>query len=217
MSFFLVWAVSRSSKECGGANETLDMNSVRITTNSPTPSPASTSLEGTLFTACPITNLVAINTKPNLSPSDAKQAQAGDYHIIPVSRIQNFQIISLPSASSNNSENPPSFADAVPPVQALDIRALKNREATAIGKVLEGEARRGKGVTQEAQDLFDAFSRTMPTHWDKTSIIVADAVTIAAPYRVDDCRPLVAGDTAALNRVRKVVRIFLFNVMLYFG
>lgn len=193
------------------------MNSVRITTNSPTPSPASTSLEGTLFTACPITNLVAINTKPNLSPSDAKQAQAGDYHIIPVSRIQNFQIISLPSASSNNSENPPSFADAVPPVQALDIRALKNREATAIGKVLEGEARRGKGVTQEAQDLFDAFSRTMPAHWDKTSIVVADAVTIAAPYRVDDCRPLVAGDTAALNRVRKVVRIFLFNVMLYFG
>lgn len=193
------------------------MNSVRITTNSPTPSPASTSLEGTLFTACPITNLVAINTKPNLSPSDAKQAQAGDYHIIPVSRIQNFQIISLPSASSNNSENSPSFADAVPPVQALDIRALKNREATAIGKVLEGEARRGKGVTQEAQDLFDAFSRTMPAHWDKTSIVVADAVTIAAPYRVDDCRPLVAGDTAALNRVRKVVRIFLFNVMLYFG
>lgn len=193
------------------------MNSVRITTNSPTPSPASTSLEGTLFTACPITNLVAINTKPNLSPSDAKQAQAGDYHIIPVSQIQNFQIISLPSASSNNSENSPSFADAVPPVQALDIRALKNREATAIGKVLEGEARRGKGVTQEAQDLFDAFSRTMPAHWDKTSIVVADAVTIAAPYRVDDCRPLVAGDTAALNRVRKVVRIFLFNVMLYFG
>ena len=193
------------------------MNSVRITTNSPTPSPASTSLEGTLFTACPITNLVAINTKPNLNPSDAKQAQAGDYHIIPVSRIQNFQIISLPSASSNNSENPPSFADAVPPVQALDIRALKNREATVIGKVLEGEARRGKGVTQEAQDLFDAFSRTMPAHWDKTSIVVADAVTIAAPYRVDDCRPLVAGDTAALNRVRKVVRIFLFNVMLYFG
>lgn len=31
--------MSRSSKECGGANETLDMNSVRITTNSPTPSP----------------------------------------------------------------------------------------------------------------------------------------------------------------------------------
>lgn len=204
---------------CCDANKALDIDSVRITTNSPAPS-SSTSLEGTLFTACPITNLVAINTKPNPNPSDAKQAQAGDYHIIPVSRIQNFQIISLPSSSSNNTENSPSFTDAVPPVQALDTRALKAREATAISKVLEGEARRGKGVTQEAQDLFDAFSRTMPARWDGTSIIVADAVRIASPYRVDDCRPLVAGDMAALNRVRKVVRIYpvsLFNVLVWFG
>lgn len=75
-----------------------------------------------------------------------------------------------------------------------------------MAKIQEGEARRGKGVTREAQDLFDAFSRTMPTRWDGASIIVADAVVIAPPYRVDDCRPLVAGDTAALARVRKVVR-----------
>lgn len=199
-----------------------DRQSVRITTTSPTPS--NDPLEGTLFTACPITNLVAINTKPNLNPSDAKQAQSGDYRIIPVSRIQNFQILSLSSSSSSsspsqstppidngngNGNGSPSFTDAVPPVQALDIRALKNREMAAIGKALEGEARRGKGVSQEAQDLFDAFSRTMPARWDGTSIIVADAVSIASPYRVDDCRPLVAGDMAALNRVRKVVS-FLF-------
>ncbi|KAK5690956.1 hypothetical protein LTS12_028785, partial [Elasticomyces elasticus] len=163
---------------------------------------------------CPITNLVAINTKPNPNPSDVKQAQSGDYHIIPVSRIQNFQIVSLSSSSSSASPSSPtdnggspSFTDAVPPVQALDIRALKTREITAIGKALEGEARRGKGVSQEAQDLFDAFSRTMPARWDGTSIIVADAVTIASPYRVDDCRPLVAGDMAALNRVRKVLEM----------
>lgn len=62
-------------------------------------------------------------------------------------------------------------------------------------------------MTREAQDLFDAFSRTMPARWDGTSIVVADAVIIAKPYRVDDCRPLVAGDSAALTRVRKVVRI----------
>ena len=108
----------------------------------------------------------------------------------------------------------PSFADAVPPVHALDIRALKTREANAVGKLQEGEAKRGKGVTREAQDLFDAFSRTMPTRWDGTSIIVADAVSIAAPYRVDDCQPLVAGDTAALARVRKVVCDTLFLLSL---
>jgi hypothetical protein len=93
---------------------------------------------------------------------------------------------------------------------------LKNREATAIGKLHENEARRGKGVTREAQDIFDAISRTMPVRWDGTNIVVADAVSIAAPYRPDDCRPLVAGDTAALLRVRKVVRIriiFFFSRM----
>lgn len=46
----------------------------------------------------------------------------------------------------------------------------------------------------------------MPTRWDGKGIVVADAVTISPPYRVDDCRPLVAGDKAALGRVRKVVR-----------
>lgn len=169
------------------------LQSVRLTT-----SPASSTIEGTLFTACPITNLIAINT------ADGKQTQAGNYHIIPISRVQSFQILSL--ASSAQTTESTSFSDAVPLLHALDIRALKAREATAVGKIQEGEARRGKGVTREAQDLFDAFSRTMPTRWDGSSIIVADAVVIAPPYRVDDCRPLVAGDTAALARVRKVVR-----------
>jgi protein LSM12 len=75
----------------------------------------------------------------------------------------------------------------------------------AVAKLQEQEARRGKGVTREAQELFDAFSRTTPARWDGTSIVVADAVVIAKPYRVDDCRSLAAGDSAALTRVRKVV------------
>lgn len=169
-------------------------------------------LEGTLFTACPITNLVAINVSPPSPAADAKQAQSGDYHVVPVSRIQSFQILSLPSSTSSE---PSSFTDAQPTIQALDPRALKAREAKAIGEAHDREARRGKGVTREAQDIFDAFSRTMPARWNGSNIIVADAVTISSPYRVDDCRPLVEGDTAALARVRKVVSLlssfFLFN------
>ena len=164
--------------------------SVRIST-----SPVASTIEGTLFTACPITNLVAINT------AEEGKSQTGDYHVIPVSRIQSFQVLSLSPSNTDGA----SFSDAVPPLHALDIRALKAREAAAVGKLQEGEARRGKGVTKEAQDLFDAFSRTMPARWDGSKIIVADAVSIAAPYRPDDCRPLVAGDTAALARVRMVV------------
>lgn len=171
---------------------------MRITTIGPN----ATTVEGTLFTACPITNLVAINTSSS-SPNTSTN-QSGDYRIIPVSRIQSFQLLSL---GPSNSETP--FTDAVPPLQSLDIRALRQREENAVAKAQEKEARRGKGVTREAQDLFDAFSRTMPTRWDGTSIVVAEAVTIAKPYRVDDCRPLVPGDNAALARVRKVVCILL--------
>lgn len=170
--------------------------SVRITTAAP----AASTLEGMLFTACPTTNLVAINTTPSPLSSDAKQTQSGDYRVIPVSRIQNFQLLALPSSSESAS-----FTDALPSIQALDTRALKQREAKAIGEALDREARRGKGVTREAQEIFDAFSRTMPARWDGPNIVVADAVTIAPTYRVDDCRPLVEGDTAALARVRKVV------------
>jgi hypothetical protein len=159
-----------------------------------------------LFTACPITNLVAINTSPSSLSGDAKQAQGGDYHVIPISRIQNFQLLALPS---NFSESP-SFTDALPSIQALDARALKQREAKAVGEALDREARRGKGVTREAQDIFDAFSRTMPAHWHGQNIVVAETVTIAPPYRVDDCRPLVEGDNAALDRVRKVVSAISF-------
>lgn len=125
--------------------------------------------------------------------------------MIPISRIQNFQLLALAPPSNNSSS---SFTDAQPTIQALDTRALRARESKAIGEALDREARRGKGVTTQAQDLFDAFSRTMPARWNGHSIIVADAVTIAAPYRVDDCRSIVEGDTAALARVRKVVSFF---------
>ncbi|KAJ5662059.1 uncharacterized protein N7477_009675 [Penicillium maclennaniae] len=165
---------------------------VRITTAAP----ATATIEGMLFTACPITNLVAINTSPSPLSGDAKQAQSGDYHVIPISRIQNFQLLALPSASS---ESPHS------PMLCPPSRLSMPREVKAVGEALDREARRGKGVTSEAQDIFDAFSRTMPAHWHGQNIVVAETVTIAPPYRVDDCRPLVEGDTAALDRVRKVL------------
>ena len=58
---------------------------------------------------------------------------------------------------------------------------------------------------REAQDIFDALSRTLPTRWDGTSIIVLDAVVIASPYRPDDCRGGAGAPTGTLARVKKVV------------
>ena len=58
---------------------------------------------------------------------------------------------------------------------------------------------------REAQDIFDALARTLPTRWDGTSIIVLDAVIIANPYRPDDCRGGVGAPAGTLARVKKVV------------
>ncbi|KAK2754647.1 hypothetical protein FQN54_006780 [Arachnomyces sp. PD_36] len=183
---------------------------IRVTTASPT----SNTLEGTLFTACPITNLIAINTSSASATSASTSAstantQPGDYHIIPISRIQTFQLLSLapPSTPTDQTQNTNAFTNAGPALHALDIRALKNREAAAISQLQERELRRGKGVSREAQDLFDAFSRTMPARWDGSNIVVADAVTISKPYRVEDCRAVVTNDAAALMRVRKVLEM----------
>jgi hypothetical protein len=144
------------------------------------------------------------------SPS---HAQLGDYHILPISRIQNFQLISLPATIPSSTEPTPPFTNAYPSLYPLDIRALRNRETAAVARLQEREQRRGKGVTKEAQDLFDAFSRTMPARWDGTSIVVADTVIISKPYQVDNCQPLTAEDGGvggALARVRKVVSIMVY-------
>lgn len=152
-------------------------------------------------------------TTTTVSATASTQSLAGDYHIIPISRIQTFQLLSL--ALPSNSSEEPTFTDAEPALHALDLRALKAREVSAVRKLQDREAKRGKGVTREAQEVFDAISRTMPVRWDGQQIVVSDSVAIEAPYRVENCQPLHAGNTAALARVRKVVsRSCLFCVFL---
>jgi hypothetical protein len=99
-------------------------------------------------------NIVAINTRstPSNSPADAK-AQPGDYHVISVSRIQSFQVVSLQSAADN------SFASAQPPIGPVDVKRLEERERAKINKLKEDERNRGKGVTMEAQAIYDSFKR----------------------------------------------------------
>lgn len=75
----------------------------------------------------------------------------------------------------------------------------------AVERLKEAERRKGKGVGKEAQDIFDALARTLPTRWDGTSIVVLDAVIIASPYKSDDCRGGTGAPSGTLARVKKVV------------
>jgi hypothetical protein len=112
-------------------------SSIKLTTSAP----QSQTFEGTLFTACPVLNLVAINTRP--TPA----SDSGDYHIIPVSRIQNFQITAVATQQQPT---------ALPPV---DTKRLKERETARIAQLKDQAADRGKGVSKEAQAIYDALKR----------------------------------------------------------
>jgi protein LSM12 len=130
--------------------------SIRVTTALP-----NHVVEGTLFTACFITNLIAINTAPASSnASSGVSSQPGEYHIIPVSQIQSFQFLSPPTESNRGHGSELAFESFSPSIFKLDLDALKGREEAAIRKMKEFDATRGKGVTKEAQDIFDWFART---------------------------------------------------------
>lgn len=84
----------------------------------------------------------------------------------------------------------------------LDLNALRAREDTAIRQAEMEAERIGVGVTPEAQNIYDALSKTLPVRWDKTVIVVMNEVRVSAPYLPQS----VSGGTPAANdRVRKVL------------
>jgi len=124
----------------------LTASSLRITTAAP----ESQTCEGTLYTADPIANLVVLR----LGTSD----KSGDYRIIPVSRIQSFQIMSLATRAEMD------IANAQPKIAELDLKRLEKRCDDRVAALKEQAKSKGKGVTMEAQAIFDALKRMYAHH-----------------------------------------------------
>uniref|UniRef100_A0A5B6YMX2 AD domain-containing protein n=1 Tax=Davidia involucrata TaxID=16924 RepID=A0A5B6YMX2_DAVIN len=85
----------------------------------------------------------------------------------------------------------------------LDLTTLQAREESAIREAEIAAERIGVGVTAEAQNIFDALSKTLPVRWDKTVIVVMNEVRVSSPYLPESVS---GGSPAANERVRKVVR-----------
>jgi hypothetical protein len=128
-------------------------SSVKITC-----APGKNVLEGILFTACPLTHAIAINTAPAPpNPSAPVFSQPGDYHIIPFAHIESFEIV---GSGERASEAVAGFDGALPSISKVDVAALQAREEQTIREMKKKDAQKGKGVSEEAQDLFNAISRT---------------------------------------------------------
>lgn len=96
-------------------------------------------IEGTLFAVDPSLDLVAIRESQLTS----------SFHITPISQISSFKVVS-PGAGGESEQQQ---------TGKVDIEALKAREAKAITEAKRAEAKLGKGVSAEAQELFDHLSR----------------------------------------------------------
>ncbi|KAI9886232.1 MAG: hypothetical protein M1823_001967 [Watsoniomyces obsoletus] len=167
-------------------------------------------VEGILFTADPLTNLVAICSNPSspaTSTSSALTPLSGDYHIIPISKLQSFQLLSLASEPlTPASASDPAVGNGVPGgLGKIDWTTAQERERKAV----EQEMKREQSMRQEVgrtpgQEVYDVLNRSLPVRWQDQSIIVLDAVEVRPPYGLEDCRA-VGKDTAALQRVKKVL------------
>ncbi|EME28914.1 Protein LSM12 [Galdieria sulphuraria] len=84
----------------------------------------------------------------------------------------------------------------------LNLEALKMREEQALQKARKDLARTGVGVSQQAQEIFDALCKTLPCQWEEDSIVIFENIKLKKPYRVED---LEGSEIEAVNRVKVVL------------
>ncbi|KAL9636092.1 MAG: hypothetical protein Q9164_003041 [Protoblastenia rupestris] len=144
-------------------------------------------LEGTLFTACPTTSLLALSTGP---------ASQQIHHIISLSSLTSFTILALPSSTSQLRA----------PLTPVNTTALQSRANAALAKAKERAAKINRGVARDAQDVFDALDKQFSARWRAKDIIVMERVVVRGPgYRGDDCRVITKDGEGLLGRVKKVL------------
>ncbi|MCJ1450860.1 hypothetical protein MMC28_001194 [Mycoblastus sanguinarius] len=145
--------------------------------------PAHPTLEGTLYTICSLTNLLALTTS-GASPS---------HHILPLSALTNFTLLSTTTA-------PP------PPLAPISPSFVQARAANALARAHEKASKVNRTVPKEAQEIFDALSRTLPTRWEGKDFVVMDQIIVKGPgYRAEDCKAGKDAGKDSLGRVRKVL------------
>jgi len=114
-----------------------------------------------------------------------------DYHIIPLSKISRYEVISR---------------DESPSKRSADEVAEKEKERQA--KLKEERLAKPPGVSNVGHRLFLMLDKTLPVRWHNKSIIVLDNVLIEPPYGVEDCKAP-PKHAKQLERVKELIKIEL--------
>jgi hypothetical protein len=138
----------------------------------------------------PVTSTLSLLTSANTSSGPQ------DVRILKVSFLKDVQATDLAPA-----DRKPGFAYAEPRIGKLGDPVGTMGGGAEDRKRLQ-QQRLGKGVTKDAQDIFDALSRTMPCRWHEKQIVVLDSVIISEPYGSTDVK---GNDQNAVKRVKKVL------------
>jgi len=113
------------------------------------------------------------------------------YRVLNVSFVDTVTVKNMPQKSVSLD---------VPPVNLEKIKAFEQRN---LRTALEEAEKIGRGVSAEAQQLFDAISKTYRCTWREKSIVIDMLeVCIAPPYTPESC----SGPPAAVARVQRVVK-----------
>jgi len=181
--------------------------------------------EGQIYAYDPKLNCVVLQCPSAIPPGvNSSGSQKYDFRILKINFLKdviqlpnrkssadinaniNSSTNSLQSTNGQSSTNNNVFSTIVPSVGHVQMDRIQAKEIQSVKDTQAALARIGVGVTQEAQDIFDAMSKTLPCRWHKESIIVLDEVIINPPYDIDNCKTSkTVGSTELLARVRKVL------------
>lgn len=95
----------------------------------------------------------------------------------------------------------------VPP-SYMDLKKARQRERKALREAESALNRIGVNVSDQAQRIFDALSKTMNCEWSGDSIIAFDMIVVKPPYAKSDCSIMenVEGNSErALVQVQRVL------------
>lgn len=96
----------------------------------------------------------------------------------------------------------------VAPLPTVDAQRCKDREVKALQAAQAEAAKTGVGVSNEAQQVFDALSKTMPCQWKQQNIVILNEVELSPPYGLDNCSTEHSHNVTTLERVKKVVSLY---------